>query len=56
MSRGYYNLTNGTVISEERALETASIDMLGSYGKIVTDKENTTIINGEGNSDSINKS
>ena len=48
-------LTNGTVISEERgfSLETASIDMLGSYEKIVTDKENTTIINGEGNSDSI---
>ncbi len=48
-------LTNGTVISEERgfSLETASIDMLGSCEKIVTDKENTTIINGEGNSDSI---
>ena len=27
--------------------------MLGSCEKIVTDKENTTIINGEGNSDSI---
>ena len=48
-------LTNGTVISEERgfSLETASIDMLGSCEKIVTDKDNTTIINGEGKSDSI---
>ena len=48
-------LTNGTVISEDRgfALETANIDMLGSCEKIVTDKDNTTIINGEGNSDTI---
>ncbi len=48
-------LTNGTVISEERgfALETASLELLGSCEKIVTDKDNTTIINGEGNSDSI---
>ena len=48
-------LTNATVISEERgfSLETASIDMLGSCEKIVTDKDNTTIINGEGDSDSI---
>ena len=48
-------LTNATVISEERGftLEAASIDMLGSCEKIVTDKDNTTIINGEGESDSI---
>ena len=48
-------LTNGTVISEERgfSLETAKLDMLGSCEKIVTDKDNTTIINGEGDSDSI---
>ena len=48
-------LTNGTVISEERGytLEAATIDMLGSCEKIVTDKDNTTIINGEGDSDSI---
>jgi len=48
-------LTNGTVISEERgfALETASLEMLGSCEKIVTDKDNTTIINGEGDSESI---
>ncbi len=48
-------LTNGTVISEERgfSLETVTLDMLGSCEKIVTDKDNTTIINGEGDSDSI---
>ncbi len=48
-------LTNGTVISEERgfALETVNLELLGSCEKIVTDKDNTTIINGEGNSDSI---
>ena len=48
-------LTNGTVISEERgfALETATLEMLGSCEKIVTDKDNTTIINGEGDSESI---
>jgi chaperonin GroEL len=48
-------LTNGTVISEERgfALETATLEMLGSCEKIVTDKDNTTIINGKGGSDSI---
>ena len=48
-------LTNGTVISEERgfALETANLEMLGSCEKIVTDKDNTTIINGKGGSDSI---
>ena len=48
-------LTNGTVISEERgfALETATLEMLGSCEKIITDKDNTTIINGKGTSDSI---
>ena len=48
-------LTNGTVISEERGytLEAANIEMLGSCEKIVTDKDNTTIINGEGDSESI---
>lgn len=48
-------LTNGTVISEERGfkLETSTMDMLGSVEKIVTDKDNTTIINGEGDSENI---
>ena len=48
-------LTNGSVISEERGhtLEGASMDMLGSCEKIVSDKDNTTIINGEGDKKSI---
>ncbi|MBU0764590.1 MAG: chaperonin GroEL, partial [Bacteroidetes bacterium] len=48
-------LTNGTVISEERGLklENATLDMLGRTEKIVIDKENTTIVNGAGDKDSI---
>jgi len=43
-------LTGGTVISEELGmkLENADIDMLGQAKSIKVDKENTTIINGEG--------
>ena len=43
-------LTGGTVISEEtgRKLETATIADLGRAEKVVSDKENTTIINGKG--------
>jgi chaperonin GroEL len=43
-------LTGGTVISEEtgRKLETATIQDLGKAEKIVSDKENTTIIGGKG--------
>jgi chaperonin GroEL len=43
-------LTGGTVISEElgRKLETATIQDLGRAEKIVSDKENTTIIGGKG--------
>ena len=43
-------LTGGTVISEERgfSLENASLDMLGSAGSVTVDKDNTTIVNGEG--------
>ncbi|MBE50778.1 MAG: chaperonin GroEL [Flavobacteriales bacterium] len=49
-------LTNGTVVSEERGytLEGTTIEMLGSCEKIVIDKDNTTIINGEGKSKNIN--
>jgi chaperonin GroEL len=48
-------LTGGTVISEERGyqLETASIDMLGNTEKIVVDKDNTTLVNGSGDKNSI---
>ncbi len=49
-------LTGGTVISEEKGLklESTSLDMLGQTEKVVTDKENTTIVNGAGDQESIN--
>jgi chaperonin GroEL len=48
-------LTGGTVISEERGykLESADLSMLGQAEKISIDKDNTTIINGDGNPDTI---
>ena len=43
-------LTGGTVIAEEtgRKLETATVEDLGRAEKIVSDKENTTIVSGKG--------
>jgi chaperonin GroEL len=48
-------LTGGTVISEERGfkLENATVEYLGSAEKINIDKDNTTIVNGAGESDAI---
>ncbi len=48
-------LTNGTVISEERgfSLENASLEMLGSCERITIDKDNTTIVNGAGDTENI---
>ncbi|MGA0211551.1 MAG: chaperonin GroEL [Flavobacteriaceae bacterium] len=48
-------LTGGTVISEERGftLENTTIDMLGTAEKVTIDKDNTTIVNGNGASDDI---
>ena len=48
-------LTGGTVISEERGykLENATIEYLGSAEKINIDKDNTTIVNGAGESSVI---
>ena len=48
-------LTGGTVISEERGykLESADLSFLGQAEKITIDKDNTTIINGDGKPDSI---
>jgi chaperonin GroEL len=48
-------LTGGTVVSEERGfkLENTSLDMLGQTDKVVIDKDNTTIVNGKGDKDSI---
>ena len=48
-------LTGGTVISEEKGLklEHTTLDMLGQSEKVTIDKENTTIVNGAGESDKI---
>ncbi len=48
-------LTGGTVISEETGgkLETATLEDLGRAEKVVSDKENTTIVSGKGDSDQI---
>jgi chaperonin GroEL len=50
-------LTGGTVISEEKGLrlDAATLDMLGKAEKVTIDKENTTIVNGAGDKDAINK-
>jgi len=50
-------LTGGTVISEEVGLELkeAKLDALGRARKIVVDKENTTIVEGNGNDKEIKK-
>ncbi|MBT3571174.1 MAG: chaperonin GroEL [Flavobacteriales bacterium] len=48
-------LTNGTVVSEERGfkLESTTLEMLGSAEKITIDKDNTTLVNGAGDSNTI---
>jgi chaperonin GroEL len=48
-------LTGGTVIAEEtgRKLETATLQDLGKAEKVVSDKENTTIIGGKGKKSDI---
>lgn len=48
-------LTGGTVISEEsgHTLENATLDYLGTSEKITIDKDNTTIVNGAGNTELI---
>lgn len=48
-------LTGGTVISEERgfSLENASLEMLGSAETVTIDKDNTTVVNGSGDGETI---
>jgi chaperonin GroEL len=48
-------LTGGTVISEEKGyrLEDATLDMLGEAEKVTIDKENTTIVSGQGAKENI---
>ena len=48
-------LTGGTVVSEERGftLENTTIDMLGTAEKVDIDKDNTTVVNGAGDTSAI---
>ncbi len=48
-------LTGGVVVSEDKGLklEQATIDMLGSAEKVTVNKDNTTIVNGAGDSKNI---
>jgi chaperonin GroEL len=48
-------LTGGVVVTEEKGmkLENTTLDMLGTCEKITIDKENTTIVNGNGDKDAI---
>ena len=48
-------LTGGIVISEEKGikLEQATLEMLGSCGKITVSKDNTTVVDGTGNKEAI---
>ena len=48
-------LTGGIVISEEKGikLEQATLEMLGTCGKITVSKDNTTIVDGNGDKDTI---
>lgn len=48
-------LTGGTVVTEERGfkLESTTLNMLGKAEKVTTDKENTTIVNGNGDKKAI---
>ncbi len=48
-------LTGGTVITEEKGykLENATLEMCGTAEKVVMDKDNTTIVNGSGDTEAI---
>ncbi len=48
-------LTGGTVVSEERGfkLESTTLELLGTAEKITVDKDNTTVVNGAGESETI---
>ena len=48
-------LTGGTVISEEQGykLENATVEYLGTCKRVVSDKDNTTIVGGTGKTDAI---
>lgn len=48
-------LTGGSVISEElgKTLESATLEDLGQAGRIVIDKDNTTIVDGKGSAEEV---
>ena len=48
-------LTRATVVSEEMGmkLDTCGIEVLGTASKIVIDKDNTTIVDGSGDAESV---
>jgi chaperonin GroEL len=48
-------LTGGTVITEELGLtlEKCSLDQLGRAGRVVIDKDNTTIVDGQGDKEAV---
>ena len=48
-------LTGGTVVAEERGftLENTTLDMLGTAERVTIDKDNTTVVNGNGNKSAI---
>ena len=48
-------LTRGTVVSEEMGmkLDTCGMEVLGTASKVVIDKDNTTIVDGNGSKDSV---
>ena len=52
---GSATLTGGTVISEDKGLrlDAATVDMLGSADKVTITKDNTTIVDGAGDSEAI---
>ncbi len=51
MLKDIATLTGGTVVSEElgMSLETSGVEVLGSAKRVTIDKENTTIVDGNGN-------
>jgi chaperonin GroEL len=55
MLRDIAILTGGTVISEEtgRKLETVTLQDLGRAGKVVSNKDNTTVVDGQGDEKGI---
>ncbi|NWF68060.1 MAG: chaperonin GroEL [Chloroflexi bacterium] len=55
MLRDIAILTGGTVISEEtgRKLETVTLQDLGRAGKVVSNKDNTTVVDGQGDEKAI---